>query len=173
MIISSRFALIALWLVAGFTPATTPARPFAPDARVDSLVAKGTRLLAQYRLDEAYKAFEKAHQLDRRSRAALLGLGRIDIERGKWGKADNRFEDVLKRDPNDLEAMHFRGICYRENGKYKALLLRKWDFDNAEEKFDAVLARDSLFLDTIYQLAVLERYRNHYENAIQLGHAAV
>ncbi|MGH7492101.1 MAG: GWxTD domain-containing protein [bacterium] len=148
------------------------ARAWGPDARVDSLVAKGTRLSAQYHWEDAYKAFEQAHRLDRRSRAALIGLGKIDIERGRWGKADNRFEDVLKLNPNDLEASHYRGICYRENGKYKALLLRKWDFNNAEKKFNAVLARDSLFLDTIYQLAVLERYRDHYENAIRIGHTA-
>lgn len=171
----ARFVLAAACLC-GFgacAAAAGPARMPQPNAQVDSLVARGKRLLAQYRLDEAYKAFEKAHRLDKRSREALLGLGKIEVERGKWGKADNRFEDVLKRDKQDLEANYYRGICHRENGKFKALLLRKWEYDNAEKKFNFVLARDSLFLDTVYQLAVLERYRGHYEKAIQLGEAAL
>ncbi len=160
-------------LIAGFCLSFVAKVSSAPEAQYDSLVAKGQRLFAQYQLAEAHKAFEKAHRLDRRARAALIGLGKIEVEWEKWGKADNRFQDVLKRDPNDLEANLYRGICYRENGKFKALLLRKWDFDNAAEKFNFVLGRDSSFQDTIYQLAVLERYRDHYEKAIQLGHTAL
>ncbi len=178
---SPRYGLVAACFLVLITFATvaSPARPSPParasgnDVEVDSLVAKGKRLFAQYRLEEAYKTFERAHRLDRRAREVLLGLGKIEVARGKWGKADNRFADVLKLDKNDLEANYYRGICYRENGKYKVLLLRKWDFDNAEERFNAVLARDSLFLDTMYQLAVLERYRGHYEKAIAAGHTAL
>ena len=163
----------ALGLLLFATGMAAPPKVGEKEAQVDSLVAKGGRLFAENKFEEAYKIFEKAHRLDRRARAPLLGLGRIEIEWEKWGKADNRFDDVLKRDQGDLEANYYRGICYRENGKFKVLLLRKWDFDKAEEKFNSVLAQDSSFMDTAYQLALVEHHRDNHQEAVQLGHVAL
>ncbi|HEX9972016.1 MAG TPA: GWxTD domain-containing protein, partial [bacterium] len=49
------------------------------------------------------------------------------------------------------------------------LLLRKLDWNKSEQHFNKVIARDSLYQDVIFQLAILERYRENYIDAIQIG----
>lgn len=134
---------------------------------------RGKEAMAQNKLEQAHKAFERALRLAPKSREALAHLGKIEVAWGKWGKADDRFDDILKQDKNNLEAHYYRGVCHREMATTKALLLKKFDFDKAEKHFKTVLARDSLFMDTLYQLALVKRYRDDYEEAIRLGHMAV
>ncbi|MDZ7267753.1 MAG: GWxTD domain-containing protein [candidate division KSB1 bacterium] len=136
-------------------------------------LARGRELLAQNQLEQAHKAFERALRLSPQNREALVHLGQIEVAWGKWGKADDRFEKILERNPNDLTAHYYRGICHREMATTKALLLKKIDFDKAEKHLRTVLAQDSLFQDAVYQLALVKRYREDYEEAIRLGHLAV
>lgn len=161
---SFRIGLVLLGLLL-----TAPARA----QKVDSLIAQAQRLSAHFEYEKAYKLFERAKRLAPKSRAVLMGLGKIEVAQEKWGKADGRFDDILKRDKNDLEAHYYSGICDREIGKFKALILRKLDFDQAEKHFDFILARDSSFSDTVYQLAMLEHFRDNHVRAVQLGHLAV
>lgn len=144
----------------------------APD-EAGTWLARGRELLAQNQLEQAHKAFERALRLAPKNRDALTHLGEIEVAWGKWGKADDRFDEILKRNPNDLTAHYYRGLCHREMATTKALLLKKIDFDKAEKHFRTVLAQDSLFQDTVYQLALVKRYREDYEEAIRLGHLAV
>ncbi len=160
------FAVLVLMIS---TPALAAPRAEKPD----SLIAQAQRLAAQYQYEKAYKLFERAKRLAPKSREVLMGLGKIEVAQEKWGKADDRFDDILKRNKNDLEAHYYSGICDREMGKFKALLLRKLDFDQAEKHFDFILARDSLFFDTVYQSAMLEHFRDHHKRAVELGHTAV
>lgn len=146
---------------------------FAAPQKLDSLLAQAQRLAARFEYKKAHKLFERAQRLAPKSREALMGLGKIEVAQENWGKADGRFDDVLKREKNDLEAHYYSGICDREIGKFKALMLRKFDFDQAEKHFDFILGRDSLFLDTVYQLARLEHLREHHTRAVALGHIAV
>lgn len=141
--------------------------------KLDSLVAQAQRLAARYEYAKAYKLFERAKRLSPKSREVLLGLGKLEVAQERWGKADGRFDDILKRDKNDLEAHYYSGVCDREIGKFKALILRKFDFDQAEKHFDFILARDSSFFDTVYQLALLEHFRDNHVRAVELGHIAV
>ncbi|MEK7727017.1 MAG: GWxTD domain-containing protein, partial [candidate division KSB1 bacterium] len=123
--------------------------------------------------EKAHKLLERANRLWPKSREVLVGLGKIEVAQEKWGKADGRFDDILKRDKNDLEAHYYSGICDREIGKFKALMLRKFDFDQAEKHFDFILSRDSSFFDTVYQLALLEHLRGNEERAVEFGRIAV
>jgi hypothetical protein len=141
--------------------------------KLDSLIAQAQRLAARYEYEKAHKLFERAKRLAPKSREVLMGLGKIEVAQEKWGKADGRFDDILKRDKNDLEAHYYSGVCDRETGKFKALILRKLDFDQAEKHFDFILARDSSFSDTVYQLALLEHLRDRHKRAVALGHIAV
>lgn len=145
----------------------------APPEKLDSLIVRAERLRLRFEYEKARKLFEQARRMAPKNREVLMGLGKVEIAQEKWGKADGRFDDILKRDKNDVEAHYYSGICDREVGKFKALLLRNIDFGQAEKHFDFILARDSLYLDTVFQLALLEHYRDHHERAVELGHTAV
>ena len=130
---------------------------------IDRLLARGDSLLAQKKLEEAGEAFKAALKIDRDLIQAYAGLGKIAIAQEKWGDASDKFGKVLDRDPENIEANYFEGICFRETGKFKALLLRKLDWNKSKKHFIRVLDRDSLFMDVVYQFARLERYKEKYK----------
>lgn len=140
---------------------------------VDSLLARGDSLLTQKKFDEARKAYKAVLKNDDNLIRAYAGLGKIAIAEEKWGDAGDEFQKVLDRDPENIEAHYYRGICTRETGKFKALLLRKLDWDKSKKNLLWVLERDSLYKDVIYQLALLKRYQENYKEAIHLGHAQI
>jgi len=147
---------------------------FAGGAPTDStarrLVAKGRALLAENKFKEAEQSFRQALKGNREFTAAMDGLGQVFIAKKDWGEANDWFDKILKYEPDNLDAMYHRAICYRECGVPKALILRKLDWDSAAKFFKRVLARDSSFYDTLYQYAQLMRYREDYTDAILLGH---
>jgi len=147
----------------------TAAHAQSVPAKTDSLVARADSMLAQGKLQEAERAYKAALKLDKNLLRAYRGLGKIDIEREKWGDAGEKFGEILKRDPENKEAHYYRGICYRETGKSKALLLRKIDWNKSKKHFQWVISRDSLFQDVLYQYARLLRYRRKYAEAVEFG----
>ncbi|MBC7188531.1 MAG: GWxTD domain-containing protein [Calditrichaeota bacterium] len=156
---------LSLWIVGGTCAARRGlAQPAQLLARADSLRLRGE-------LQAARQLYQKALKADKSSLAARAGLGKIAVANEDWGEANDQFGAILERKPDDLEAHYYRGICYRESGKYKALLLRKLDWNKAEKHFNEVLARDSSFQDVLYQYAVLCRYRERYTQAVQAAHA--
>lgn len=132
----------------------------------DSLFARGDYQAAR----EAYRAVLK---IDKNSINAYIGLGKIAIAEEKWADAGDEFQKVLDRDPDNKEAHYYCGISARETGKFKALLLRKLDWEKSKKHFHCVMMRDSLYRDVIYQYAILLRYRKDYMNAIKMVHTQI
>ena len=101
---------------------------------------------------------------------ADLEAAREAMEAEDWRLAVTILSEHLEEAPDDLEAYYLRGICYGEIGKRPNLrnrlerLLPKGLAD-----FDAILAQDSLYKDTIFQKALLKRYDNEFPEAILLG----
>jgi tetratricopeptide (TPR) repeat protein len=126
---------------------------FPADSTAWHLVTQGKAFLAANLLKEAEQSFKKALKKDRESTAAMSGLGQVYLAKNNWGEANDWYEKVLKYDPGNLDALYHRAVCYRECGVPKALLMRKFDWDNAAKYFKRVLARDSSFYDTLYQYA--------------------
>ncbi|MDZ7344548.1 MAG: tetratricopeptide repeat protein, partial [candidate division KSB1 bacterium] len=174
-----RFSLMRertiIFVAAFFTAITiSPAISRSPaDSAAQRLVEQGKIFLAENKLKEAEQSFKQALKKDRHLAAAMAGLGQVHLAREEWGDANDWFEKVLAQEPDNLDAMYHRGICFRETGKFKVLLLRKFDWDNSAKYFKRVLAKDSLFYDTLYQYALLLRYRDKFTEAISLGHHQV
>jgi Tfp pilus assembly protein PilF len=143
------------------------------DSTAWRLVAQGKALLAENKLKEAEQSFRKALQKDRQLIAAIAGLGAVYFAKKNWGEANDWYEKVLDRDPDNLDALYHRGVCYRETGVNKVLMFRKLDWDNSAKNFERVLAADSSFYDTLFQFAQLLRYRDDYTDAILMGHRQV
>jgi len=143
------------------------------DSTTLRLVAEGKALFAQNEFKKAEQAFRKALKNDPGLMAAMTGIGEVLMAKGDWGDANDWHEKILKLEPQNLAAAYYRGVCYRESGKFQNFLLRKFDWDNSAKYFARVLAQDSSYRDTIYQYAQLLRYRGKYAEAILLGHRQI
>ena len=162
------FFIFLCWSSFGFAAQLAPA-----DSSLWRLVQQGKAQLHNKNFKAAEQSFRKALQKDRQFTAAMTGLGQLFLAKKDWGEANDWYDKILDREPENLEAMYYRGICYRECGVPKAMILRKLDWDNAAKHFKKVLARDSSFYDTLFQFAKLRRYQEHYTEAIALGHRKV
>ena len=103
-----------------------------------------------------------------------LTEAREAMQRNEWAKATRLLNEVVEREPENLEARYLRGICYGERGKHRTVESLLSDFlGKGSADFAFVLKRDSLYLDVLYQYARLRHYADDYPEAIRLGHAQI
>jgi len=141
--------------------------------RVIDFLSKGDSLLKSEDYKAAADAYKSVLKKNKKSVPALAGMGKIAVAKEDWGEAKSWFDKIVDIDEAYLEAHYYRGICSRETGKSKVLVQRMWDWDRAQKHFEHILQRDSSFQDVLYQYAQLQRYREHYEQAVLLGQAQV
>jgi GWxTD domain-containing protein len=146
-----------------------PAQP----SRSDSLCDRANTLLQQENARAAAEIFEAILDSNENNARALSGLGRARLMLREWSGAANAFSEALERDPLSISSRYYLGICYRELGKTKSFLLRKFDWNKAEDHLQAVIARDSTYEDVLFQYAILLRCRDDYVDAIQWGHRQI
>ena len=142
-------------------------------ASVDSLLRQARIALSHNQADSAETLFRAALEADSRSLQALIGLGRVELAREDGSDAQSWFEDALEVDAGNLEAHYYAGIAAREAGTQLAMILRTMRWNTAEDHFEFVLARDSLYRDVVLQLAILERYRGELEKALDLAYRQI
>lgn len=136
-------------------------------------VARGDSLRLAGEVKAAREAYKQALKLDKHHIGARMGLGKLDLLDDNWGDAGDHFGEVLEIDPDNVEAHYYKGICHRETGKFKVLLLRKFDWDASRKHFQWVVDHDKYFRDVLFQFAVLKRYQDRFEEAIQLAQEQV
>ncbi len=170
-------------------PPSRPARPVyrlltllslvlgaGTSARAQDAVAKPADSLAAAQKELRLGNYLRARELyswvlheDRKSAPARMGLGRVAIAENEWGEACDLFEEVMERDTGGLAPRYYAGISRREYGAQLAWLLRKRQWQKSMDNFLWVIARDSSYEDVLYQLALLYRYREEYDLALDLG----
>ena len=138
-----------------------------------SLILRGDSLFRTGNSKAADNTYKNILRIDAYDTLALQRLGRIAYIDEDWGKSKDFFGKILEKYETNSHAHYFMGIAYRESGKYKALLLRKLDWDKAKKHFEAVIEGDSLFRDVVFQYAILLRYRDKYEQALAMAHRQI
>ena len=116
--------------------------------------------------DHAYRLLVKVVEQDPKNTSALTLLGEIKFAQKKWGDAIDWFEKLLEVKEKSLKAQYYLGICYREQGKYKAFITQRRDWSKARHYFEAVFLKDPTFQDIFYQYAVLQQYKKEYRFAV-------
>lgn len=86
-----------------------------PNSATD-LIADGTRLLEQGKLEPAQKAFEAAVKVDPRSVAAYMKLAGVNIAQNKFNAAIAIYKQAIALDPNNAKAFIGLGIAYLHSG---------------------------------------------------------
>jgi len=140
-----------------------------PRGDIDSLLVRGTQLLNELDPDRAQKTFEKALKIDNRRIDAMMGMAAADIQRERWGKAADWFELVMKQDADHVPSNYGYAICKRELGKFVGFIQRPGEWRKSERHFRRVIELDSTYRDVFYQYALLKRYDEKYEFAIDLS----
>ena len=80
------------------------------------LIADGTRLLEQGKLEPARTAFEAAAKADPRSVAAYMKLGGVNIAQNNFSAAIAIYKHAIGLDPNNAKAFIGLGIAYLHSG---------------------------------------------------------
>lgn len=86
------------------------------DARSTALAQQAQGLLAQARYQEAMDYYETALVVDPRNRQAFIGLARAAQGMKLPGKAVKLYNEALKLDPNDLNALQGQGEALVQRG---------------------------------------------------------
>ena len=132
-------------------------------------MSSGSRAFRDDNLSQAFREFKAAHEMAPDSLAPIQSLGQVEFKREKWGEEKEGFEKVLKIDKEDIAAHYYLGICHRENGKYKALLLRRLEFRKAQRYLKFVMENSPSYGLVFYEYGVLEKYREHFTEAVDFA----
>ncbi len=168
---SKFISFLAIFLIFHFPANTAHGQQSITSA--DSLLIVAMSYIDQGETKEGQKALEAAIEINSNLLAAYSALGRLAIWEEDWSKAAKQFDKILKRDPDNLEAHYYRGICWRETGKFRRFVILSQlmsDWEKAEEHFKWVISKDALYQDVLYQFALLQGYQRKYSDAIKLCH---
>lgn len=95
----------------------------------------------------------------------------------QWAKALRLLSQVLEKDPTDAEAAYLQAVASRELAKtvpyfdaaYHPTNRHNDAWSAAIERFEDLISRDSAYRDVLYQYALLWRYAEEHERAMELG----
>ncbi|RPH37608.1 GWxTD domain-containing protein, partial [bacterium] len=170
--------LISLWPLAILLLATTfsscavfkaPHRDLRPQ-EVPSALSYADSLLASSQLDSAKQLYSDVLNIGATCLRAIVGLGDVALAEGDWNEAARLGKRALGMDTTSLAARYLVAVGARE---YGISVQTPPSWIPGQKDFEWILARDSSFRDVLYQYALLERYRNECEHALELAHVQV
>ncbi len=106
------FPLLALFCTLGLQPALAA----TPDNATE-LIARGTLLLQQGKLEPAQQAFVAALKADPRSVDAHMRLAGVNIAQNNFTAAIALYQQAIALDPNNAKAFIGMGIAYLHGGE--------------------------------------------------------
>lgn len=167
VLFAGRCRLVSLSCLLFFSAGFLLAQETAPE-----LVALADRYLTEGDENEAAKLYRKALDLDSGLIDAYIGLARVALEKEEWKDASDNAEKALDRDPEDTTAHYYYAISHRERARYRTIAqIIHWT--KGVNHFEWVIERDSLFRDVLYQFALLRRYQEKFDQAIDLAETQV
>lgn len=105
-----------------------------------------------------------------------LGVAAEFVREREWRQAENALTELLKSDPDDVEARYYRAIAARERGKLHLplqALMNNNAVDRSRADFEILARSHANYRDVLYQHALLEWYDGRYQRAVELAHAQV
>lgn len=168
---SSSFHLIPLTLILCFSQAAGQSHN-DNNAFLDQLLHRADSLLARHSTSEARDLYRGVLRVDNNSVAAILGLGRAEMEAHAWTEAIDWFEQAAKRDTGNLEARYLMGRAYGLRGRGRLFLEKMFggftnnSFEKGRVALRWVIARDSAYKDAFLQIAQIYIYEREYAAAI-------
>ncbi|MDZ7371642.1 MAG: hypothetical protein ONB12_10780 [candidate division KSB1 bacterium] len=126
------------------------------------------RLIQLDRQEEALRILKSLHRESPQNLEVIRKIGELEFRLERWSNAKDWYRKLYEADSNDADALFHLGVIYRETGKYKAFLLRDRDWKIAADYFERLSLQDPSFKNLYFEYAVLERYRERYDHALEL-----
>jgi len=145
------------------------------NATIDRLLHRADSLLAHHMVSDAEDNYKGALRIEPKCTAALMGLGKSEMESRSWSEAIDWFEQAAEADKDNLAARYWMGISYGERGRSRYVLEKllaiasKNSFAKERAALAVVLARDSTYSDAILQMAFSYAYEQDYDPAVPLA----
>ncbi len=146
---------------------------FAQDSGYPVRFQTGIQEWREGNVDTAIESLEKLYEDYPDSTLLLELLGQMEVERKNWDQARSWFQKAEQSGRKNLNIPYYLALCNRELGKHRAFLFRRDIWEEAEKRFKQVVNRTPWFQDVWYEYALLERYRGHYESAIEMTDRAL
>ncbi len=146
--------------------------PFALQAQVEYglFIEEGQRFVQQRKYDQAEESYKKALDRDDKNPLAYLKLGELMMAQKEWQKAKDWFNKVVEMEPDNIEAHYQLGICDREDSVGRDILFKRLMWRNSRKHFEKVIEQDPAYRQVYYEFAMLRRYQENWEEAIELTH---
>jgi GWxTD domain-containing protein len=156
--------------VASLCPAQTDSLVVPPSV----LLTNANRYLLNGNTDSARILFNAVLPSKPFAGKARVGLVQVALAEEEWLEGAHLCDSLLNSNPEQETAAHyFAGICEREWGAETAGLIRMVAWGKSRDHFEAVLAKDSLYKDVLYQFARLMEYKDELQEAIELVYRQV
>jgi len=139
------------------------------NAFCENLLDKGLKFYKAGDVKQALKVLKDANDANPDDFNIVRTIGQIEAEQENWGEVKDWMAKALKNDPDDILAVYYLGISYRETGKFKALLLRRRDWNRAQKYFKSLIDKAPTFRDIFFQYSILLKYKKQYDEAIKLS----
>jgi tetratricopeptide (TPR) repeat protein len=161
--ISCSLLLILLGLSCANHASTHSVLP--PEVLADHL-RRAEEYLSCGKLDSAKALFAEVEEDSSDNLQALNGLAKVALHEEKWAEALKTAKRAMKLDHDDCLSRYIAAVAEREMGK--ELLSGNIHWHSSWEYFNWILERDSSFEDVLYEYALLERYRDRRDHALEL-----
>ena len=132
------------------------------------MVTRGFEFFHDRKYDQAKDILKKAIKLNPDEFEAYLLLGEISRAEKDWQSAKNWYGELIKLKANHIEAIYQSGISEREDGVGRDPVMRAIMWRNSRRHFETVILLDSTYKQVYYEFALLKRYQNNYEEALEL-----
>ncbi len=192
--------MLALFQIATGQPAK--AEPYLTKLAADAKNINAQIVLADYyiasgRSKDAIPILERIASVKETRSAADLRLARLDFREGRRPEAHKRLDDLLKREPNNAEALVLQGEFLTAEGKYDDAINRlqsaiaanansteaqfalgrayvaKNDREQAIKAFNETLRLNPRAVSAQLELSRLELVRGRVDSSIQLAEQAL
>jgi hypothetical protein len=138
---------------------------------IEEHLRRGEAALRDGKFDSARVHFLLIRETESNNLRAVTGLDRIAFAQHDWDEALTLAKQGLKLDSLNLSCHYIGAVSSRELGTELMSQNKVWKF--AEAQFTWILRVDSAFEDVLYQYALLERYQEHRDHALELTRAQI
>jgi tetratricopeptide (TPR) repeat protein len=133
----------------------------------DSLLKCAYRYFAHDNTDSARILFTMVLSSKPHATQAQLGLIQLKMAEEDWSSAAELCDRLIKVNPDNIAIHYLAGISDREKALGGVTRMKSRDH------FEAVLARDSLYKDVLYQYALLKEDEEEFPQAIALAYRQI
>ncbi|HNR66509.1 MAG TPA: hypothetical protein PKN04_03920 [bacterium] len=98
---------------------------------------------------------------------AMVLLGKLETMRSNWSDGIGWLDRAERGGSDDLAVNFYRGICYRQRGRSKAVIWRRSDWNAAEKNFLQVIDRNPSYEQIWIEYGILHKDRQQYFTAVE------